>query len=190
VGYIFLHHLFTKDVKDNSWGCDMSRKYMLTNWQIYARLALAICLDVLSCPGFAAEPVDASTCTSIPGSGERLKCYDALGGRGKARDAEEPFLQFDAGSTSVPVVGTAPATALSMRWELDPETKQGLWVIRPHRPLFVLPLRYSDNPNDTPQTPTQQSLPAPVPYNNSEAEFQLSLKTKGGENLFGTHADL
>jgi len=99
-------------------------------------------------------------------------------------------MQFGAGSPPVPAVGSIAATALSVRWELDPETKQGLWLLRPYRPLFVLPVRYTDNPNYSPQTPTQPPLPAPVPYNKSEAEFQLSLKTKGGENIFGTHTDL
>jgi phospholipase A1 len=86
--------------------------------------------------------------------------------------------------------GAAPPTALSVRWELDPETQQGVWVVRPYRPLFVLLARYSDNPNDFPQTPTQSAPPVSEQLNNTEAEFQLSLKTKGAENIFGYHADL
>ena len=93
------------------------------------------------------------------------------------------------GGMTPPAAGGAAPTALSQRWELDPETKQGRWVVRPYQPLFLLIARYSDRPNDSPQTPTHP-VSESVPLDDTEAEFQLSLKTKGAENMFGSNADL
>jgi phospholipase A1 len=163
---------------------------MPTFWQSFARFALAIVLVAVSRAGFAAEPADAAKCDAIPGNEERLKCYDTRAGRGNARIPEEPFQQLYGNSKSGMAAGATIPTALSVRWELEPDTQQGLWVVRPYRPLFFLPVRYSDNPNNSPQTPTQPVPPVPLSLDNTEAEFQLSFKTKGAENLFGYHADL
>lgn len=101
--------------------------------------------------------------------------------------AGEPLKQLT--TTKPPKVVAAPPTPLSERWELDPETKQGLWVIRPYEPMFILPAVHTNSPNESPQSPTQ--LPPPAePLQNTEAEFQISLKAKAFENLFGVGADL
>lgn len=87
-------------------------------------------------------------------------------------------------------VATKPVvTPLSRRWELDSASKQGLWVIRPYEPMFILPAVYSNNPNYTPQSPTHPNAPT-EPLQHTEAEFQISLKAKAAENLFGVGADL
>ena len=100
---------------------------------------------------------------------------------------------LEASVHSDPPVGSAPdaaaPTALSVRWELDPQTKQGLWAVRLHQPLFLLPVRYSNNPNDSPQSPAHP-VPADAPLDGTEAEFQLSFKVKGAENLLGSRVDL
>lgn len=117
---------------------------------------------------------------------ERLECFDALAGRGKAKSAE-PLQQL--GAAPAPEPGSAAPTALSVRWELDPQTKQGVWAVRPHQPLFILPVRYSNNPNESPQSPSHP-LSETVPLDSTEAEFQLSFKFKAAENLFGSRVDL
>jgi len=156
----------------------------------FVRLVLAIFLVTIGRAGLAAETADVSRCDSITGNEERLKCYDTRAGRRKTSIAEEPFQQlYDSFTPATAADGTIP-TALSVRWELEPGTQQGLWRVRPYRPLFILPVRYSDNPNDFPQTPSQSALPTSEQLDKTEAEFQLSFKTKGAENLFGTHADL
>jgi phospholipase A1 len=154
------------------------------------RFALAIFLAAISRAGLAVEPADATRCDLIAGKEERLKCYDTLAGRRNTNIPEEPFQQLYESSTSGTAAGAATPTALSVRWELEPETKQGLWRVRPYRPLFILPVRYSDNPNNFPQTPSQPALPTSEQLDNSEAEFQLSFKTKGAQNLFGSQMDL
>ena len=106
--------------------------------------------------------------------------------RGTAQTEREPLRQL----SSLPgAKTTSGATPLSERWELDPSTKQGIWVIRPYQPMFILPAVYSTNPDDSPQSPTHP-LSTSVPLQATEAEFQLSFKAKAAENLFGNHADL
>jgi len=136
-----------------------------TMWSLFGRLALSICLVAISRPGLAA---DADNCMEIQNNGARLQCYDAL--------------------DSAKIATTA--TMLSRRWELEPDTKLGLWSVLPYRPMFILPVRYTSNTNDTPQTPSEPTLPAPVPLDKLEAEIQLSFKTKAAENLFGSQSDL
>jgi len=130
-----------------------------------------------------------TTCAAIPSDRERLECYDALLGHSKAKSAAEPLHQLGTGLPPTRASGATPPTALSVRWELDPETKQGPWVLRPYEPLFLLPWRHTDRSNDSPQSPSHP-LNATAPLENKEAEFQLSLKIKAAENLFSSHADL
>jgi phospholipase A1 len=101
--------------------------------------------------------------------------------------AGEPLQQLT--TSKAPSTAELPPTPLSERWELDPQTKQGLWIIRPYEPMFILPAVYTNSPNVSPESPTHLS-PPPEPLQNTEAEFQISLKTKAFENLFGVGADL
>jgi len=157
---------------------------------LFARIALTILLSLISHAGLAAETADVTRCDAITVNEERLKCYDARTIQSKIRIADEPYHQlYDNYTPATAIGGTAP-TALSVRWELEPETQQGLWRVRPYRPLFILPVRYSNNPNDYPQTPTQPALLTSEQLDKTEAEFQLSFKTKGAENMFGSHWDI
>src|SRR4051812_13417305 len=149
-----------------------------------ACLALTMCLIAINGVGLAAEAANPSRCASITDDRERLQCYDATG-----PSEAKPVQQAGGVVPPKPVSGTGSATALSVRWELEPETKQGLWALRPHQPTFFLPVRYSNNPNDSPQTPSQP-VSASVPLDNTEAEFQFSLKLKAGENLLGSDIDM
>jgi phospholipase A1/A2 len=168
----------------------MSMNSMPTFSHSVARLTFAIFLVLITRAGFAAETADVARCDLIAGKEERLKCYDARAGRDNTNIPEEPFQQLYESPASANAAGVTTPTALSVRWELEPETKQGLWRVRPYRPLFILPVRYSDNPNDFPQTPSQPTLPVSQQLDQSEAEFQLSLKTKAAQNLFGSQVDL
>ena len=165
---------------------NITRKSM---WPISARFAIAICLVAAGRAGVAAEPADLANCAQIKSSRERLQCYDAAAGRVEPKPDAEPLGQLSAAPSPKPASGATLPTALSERWELDPETKQGLWAVRPYKPMFVLPVRYSNNPNESPQSPTHP-ISASAPLDHSEAEFQLSFKVKAGENLFGSDVDL
>jgi len=133
----------------------------------------------------AAETTGTDKCRGISGDRARLDCYDAL----NRQAGSGPLQQLTTEKPSGQLASAAPPTALSRRWELDPASKQGLWVIRPYEPMFILPVVHSNSPNVSPQTPTHPPG-APEPLQNTEAEFQISLKAKGAENLFRMGADL
>ncbi|WP_199507013.1 MULTISPECIES: phospholipase A [unclassified Psychrobacter] len=82
-------------------------------------------------------------------------------------------------------------TPLSQAYDLDKNSERGTWSARPHRPMYLLPLFYSINPNRNPSTPNQEEVPyTDDEMNNTELKLQVSLKTKVAEDLFGTNADM
>lgn len=83
------------------------------------------------------------------------------------------------------------SSTLSKNWELDTASKRGVFVVRPYKTVYIMPFSYTDNINKAPSSSAvgrssgvQDGL-SPV-----EAKFQLSLKTKVLENLFGDNGDL
>ena len=153
----------------------------------FACLGLMLCLFVTGPLGLAATAENMSRCASIKDDRERLECYDATG-RSEAQTGDA-VQKPETPAQSEPLPGGNTPSALSVRWELDPETKEGLWALRAYQPTFFLPVRYSNRTNDSPQTPSQP-VSASVPLDNTEAEFQFSMKLKAGENLFGSDVDL
>ena len=81
---------------------------------------------------------------------------------------------------------------LSLAYDLDQNSERGTWTVRPYRPNYVLPLFYTKDPNLTPDSPSKEGSEefTANEIRNTELKFQLSLKTKVGEDLFGTNADL
>jgi phospholipase A1 len=81
--------------------------------------------------------------------------------------------------------------SMAERWELERQYHKGVFVITPYKPVYVTAGRYSDNPNTQPTSENPAySLPTKVNYNNYEAKFQFSLKTKVIYGMFHHHADL
>jgi len=84
---------------------------------------------------------------------------------------------------------------MSQRWELDTLTSGGTFVITPYKPIYILPLRWSSQPNDQPYSgnPAEGYI---VPdddsqkYNHLETKFQLSFKVKVLQAIFGRYGDL
>ncbi|WP_026976256.1 phospholipase A [Flavobacterium tegetincola] len=82
---------------------------------------------------------------------------------------------------------------MSERWELDSVHRKGTFLISPYKPIYVLPMRWSSNPNEQPYSGngSEDYVAEPgVNYNNIEAKFQLSLKIKILENVLWGKADL
>lgn len=81
--------------------------------------------------------------------------------------------------------------SMAERWELERKYHKGVFVITPYKPVYVTAGRYSDNPNKQPVSENPAySQQMPVNYNNYEAKFQFSLKTKVIYGMFHNHADL
>ena len=157
------------------------------------------CLTLVATTCLAAEPADVTRCTTIANDNERLSCYDELAGQGKSTPAlpsrakpapgDDVLMELGANPQPATVGGAIRSTALAARWELDPETKHGLWNVRPYQPMYLLPVRSTNKANDSPQAPSHP-LSQSVPLDHTEVEFQLSLKVKAAENIFSTRADV
>jgi phospholipase A1/A2 len=87
--------------------------------------------------------------------------------------------------------GSVKSSNLSERWELDPGTRRGKFLVTPYKPVYVTAGRWTNRPNDQPTSENPSySLPFKIPYNNYEAKFQLSFKTKIIRGMFANHGDL
>ncbi|KGO93574.1 phospholipase [Flavobacterium subsaxonicum WB 4.1-42 = DSM 21790] len=82
---------------------------------------------------------------------------------------------------------------MSQRWELDTLTSAGTFVITPYKPIYILPLRWSSQPNDQPYSgnpSTDYTVDEPQDFNHLEAKFQISFKVKVLQTIFGRYGDL
>lgn len=87
-------------------------------------------------------------------------------------------------------------TPLSLAYDLDKNSEQGTWTVRPHNPIYLLPAYVQYDPNRRPQTPTQSPTDAEFDdyankyADNLELKAQVSLKSKIVEDVFDTNADI
>ncbi|KAA8734569.1 phospholipase A [Acinetobacter qingfengensis] len=92
--------------------------------------------------------------------------------------------------------GRAPAfnpntSLLDQRWELSEDSKLGTWQIRPYQPVYVFPVFWTSKKNETPSSPNpQNTVTDPQELKSAEGKFQISLKTKAWDNIFGNNGDL
>lgn len=94
-------------------------------------------------------------------------------------------------SKDVPVQASEKYTPLSLSYDLDKNSENGLWRARPHNPMYILPAFVNFKPNRTPHTPNQEM----TTYSSNqmrapELKLQLSFKSKIAEDVFNTHADV
>ena len=103
-----------------------------------------------------------------------------------------PFLQVHA-QVNTFFTNTTKMRTMTERWELDTTAIRGTFLITPYKPIYILPFRYTDMPNETPHSgnndPAYQAPPG-TDFNNIESKFQLSFKTKIVQGMFGNRVDL
>ncbi|MBL0162296.1 MAG: phospholipase A [Xanthomonadales bacterium] len=150
----------------------------------------------------ADEPrAGASACTSIDGAAARLACYDRAVGRETIAQQKTALTRpADVFSNdSVADVNRcdkgAPSSLLDSRWELDPDTaedpKPAAFCIRPFRPIYLMPFFYTTRTNQSPSSPAPgNSVATPERIDHAELKYQISLKTKLANDLFGDNGDL
>ncbi|GLQ46594.1 phospholipase [Dyella lipolytica] len=168
-------------------------------------------LVALACaylPAFSAQaqnvsPTDIRACTGIESDAQRLACYDRATGRSQmpaAQKRTEPtapsspnvFAREQAAAAAAngnpaPV----PLSLLDSRWELSPESKLGTFNLRGYKPIYVLPVFATSNQNNLPYSPNPvNAVQTPLGMQNIEGKFQLSLKTKVWQGVFGDAGDL
>lgn len=128
----------------------------------------------------ASDPADPRACLALTTEAERLACYDQAFGREAALAA--------------PAAGTPAAptpSLLDRRWELLPESKLGTFGMRAYQPVYVLPFVATREANQTPDSPTPgRTVTSDEGLTLTEVEFQLSLKTKAWQGVFGQTGDL
>ena len=137
-------------------------------------------------------------CRSIVDDRQRLACYDGMVTSGVAGttgasvpdtiEKKDPPAALSTGEASKQHV---LVSNLSERWDLDAANKRGTFVLLPYRPIYLLPLTYTDHVNRSPfSAASGHTTSSPADLNAAEAKYQLSFKTKAAENLFGDNGDL
>ncbi len=132
-------------------------------------------LAALLLPGSALADSLAS-CRPLPDAA-RLACYDRL------PDPADPA------PAPAPTPAEAPAPSpLSARWALEERPREPAFSIRPHKPVYLLPLFRSERPNQTPcsEGPSPDDcLLDPLDLDPSEAKLQISFKTRAWDRPLG-----
>lgn len=81
--------------------------------------------------------------------------------------------------------------SISERWELADSTRRGTFLLTSYKPFYVTLGRWSSHPNQQPHSENPAyTVGTPVAYNNNEAKFHLSFKTKVLQGIFGGVGDL
>lgn len=173
---------------------------VLRRWMMRAGAAVLFAhLPLAAASAQSAAADDAARCTAIADDQERLRCYDhalkrvapAQGAQplGETSNTRHVVFPHETGAT-----GTSRSVAdslLDSRWELDPASKKGEFRIRAYKPVYLLPAFYTSDTNQTPSSPAPgRTVTTPRELQSIEAVYQLSLKTKLWQNIFGDNGDL
>jgi phospholipase A1 len=168
------------------------------------RLTLAMLIGMAPLASNAQSPADLERCRAISEPSARLACYDAAAANAAAASRSAPpgaepaaasgAATEDRRDRGANLVATGSLTGgqslIAQRWELEDRYKAGTFRFTFYRPNYILPVVYSSNVNDSPQTPTQPPPDLPGPLDSTETEFQLSFKLKLWEDIFGGRSAL
>lgn len=84
----------------------------------------------------------------------------------------------------------ASYTPLSVLYDIDRNDPKGLFTLRPHQPMYIMPLWYSFSPNRAPASPTHAAPDNYPDMQNLDSKMQISFKTKMLQDVFETNADV
>ena len=132
-------------------------------------------------------------CRELRDDQQRLNCYDALARQSDTREmpATLAMSENDEDAPRRQTETVPDISPLAAHWETDPESKNGLWTFRAHKPNYFLLGRYTDKVNYQPYDAYLRSVGDPnVGLDHTESKFQLSFKLKTLENLFGRGIDV
>ncbi|MFC4728870.1 phospholipase A [Coralloluteibacterium thermophilus] len=144
------------------------------------------------------DPETPEACTAITVDADRLACYDQALGRPDPRlqtsRRSAPPLDRDtlfAVRPRAEVAAAARGSRLDSRWELEPESRLGIFNFRAHRPVYLLPVFWSSATNAAPDSPNPRNrVMEPMDLDALETKFQVSFKTKAWQGVFGGVGDL
>jgi len=164
-------------------------------------LALLASLSATTSHAQNPDPTDIRACTAIESDAQRLACYDHATGRvnlpvaQKRTNPEASAGLFGRDKAMASASGNpevaAPLSLLDSRWELSPESKLGTANIRGYYPVYALPVFATSHQNNLPHSPNpENTVGRNEQLDNVEAKFQLSLKAKVWQGVFGDAGDL
>lgn len=148
------------------------------------------------------DPMDIRACTAIETDAQRLACYDHATGRDHlpaaqkktettAQQGTNVFAHEPSKATPASQEEPAALSLLDSRWELSPESKLGTFNLRGYKPITVMPFYASSHQNRQPTSPNPlNTVDTPEHLDNIESKFQLSLKTKIWQGVFGDAGDV
>ncbi|MFC1394397.1 phospholipase A [Acinetobacter junii] len=166
-----------------------------------------------------ATPATVEACVALSSSADRLACYDSMFKAPTVIEPQVTELMVAAAPpvkskeleksspeslkdkvvqkvSDLNLIGAAPkfdpnVSLLDRRWELSEESKLGVWNIRAYQPVYLLPVFWTSDKNEYPESPNpNNTVTDKQNLTSSEAKFQISLKTKAWENIFGNNGDL
>jgi phospholipase A1 len=159
---------------------------------------LTLLAAVAASPTYAG---DFEACGVLADDAARLACYDRAAGRAapppaappaQTAVAPPPAAHPDTPPTGPLSSGDYRPQTLPQRWELDPQSKDGILKIKPYQPVYLLPVNWRRNVNESPCSPNPANcaIGAGEGTQNVEAKFQFSFKTKAWQDILGTPLDL
>jgi phospholipase A1/A2 len=167
-------------------------------------LSISVFVALASCAVRASAEAAApgvQACTEIGSAEARLACYDRVAGREAPAAVEARTARASVDVFSNRSVSDAnrcdkgpPSSLLDSRWELDANSaddpKPAPFCIRPYRPIYLMPY-YTTRTNQTPSSPSpDNTVTTPEHINRGELKYQISLKTKILNDIFGSNGDL
>ena len=165
-------------------------------------VAMAWCVIATTARAQNPDATDIRGCTAIQSDAQRLACYDHVTGRVNLPNAQKRQVpvapgadMFGHDSQGASTQGNgdvaAPLSLLDSRWELSPESKLGTFNLRSYKPVYLLPFFASSNQNNRPHSPNPENTVSQSEHlQDVELKFQLSLKTKVWQGVFGDAGDL
>ena len=138
---------------------------------------------------------DAAACVSIENASARLVCYDEAAGR-HMPESVSPVADTLVNHTNFLDQQADAAAALQQdhlahRWGFDVEDSQDIFKLRPYKPMYLLPVTWTNKTNGMPVSPAvNHAVSAPDDLDKVEAKFQISLKSRLIRNIWGDNGDL
>lgn len=124
---------------------------------------------------FAQDRAALEACVRLTNDAERLACFD---------HAMAPAPPSPSAAAAAPVERVPPApvpptrSPLGDRWAIGLTGTDTLFDVRPHKPTYLLPVRYTDRTNERPFSPDQVGGVEDAALDPVEAKFQISFKFK------------
>jgi len=126
-------------------------------------------------------------CTRIDDDAARLRCYDRAHKREPIpAGVSQPSPPPAEPAASAPLQN-AEATMFEDRWDVDGRRKGELFYPRAYKPVFLLPLTWTDSMNRTPTSPApDHSVTTPLDLDTVEMKYQISFKAKLWDGILGS----